>query len=68
MTLVRPYVTPRGLLSGTTARDAIAANRAAAFGRVAAFTALDLTDSALSPRGQQTFLVSEAPAAAPAGN
>jgi dihydropteroate synthase len=64
MTLVRPYVTPRGLLSGTTARDAIAANRAAAFGRVAAFTALDLTDSALSPRVQQTFLVSEAPAAA----
>lgn len=63
MTLPRPYVTPRGFLSGASARDAVTGNRAAAFGKAQAFTAIELTDSALSPLVQQTFLISEAPAA-----
>lgn len=64
MTLPKPYVTPRGFLSGASARDAISSNRAVAFGNTQAFTAVELTDSTLSPQFHQTFLIADAPAAA----
>lgn len=64
MTLSKPYVTPRGLLSGAVARDAVAAGRARALGDDLAFTAVELTDSTLSPTVQRTFLVHDCPATA----
>lgn len=63
MTLSRPYVTPRGFLFGASARDAVAAKRAIFYGTGRAFTAIELTDSTLSPLVQQTFLVGECPPA-----
>lgn len=63
MTLPKPYVTPRGLLSGASARDAVIGGRAHAFGKHHAFTAVELTNSVLSPILQQTFLIAECPAA-----
>ncbi|MGE3333327.1 MAG: dihydropteroate synthase [Rhodospirillaceae bacterium] len=62
MTLSTPYVTPRGLLTGASARDAVAGGRAHALGKDRAFTAVELTNSALSPTVQQTFLVADCPA------
>ncbi len=63
MTLPKPYVTPRGLLTGASAQDAVRSGRAHPFGKDHAFTAVELTNSALSPTVQQTFLVKECPAA-----
>ncbi|MGE4061760.1 MAG: dihydropteroate synthase [Rhodospirillaceae bacterium] len=63
MKLSRPYVTPRGFLFGGSARDAAARNRAIPYGEGRAFTAVELTDSSLSPIVQQTFLAHECPAA-----
>ncbi|MGE3475165.1 MAG: dihydropteroate synthase [Rhodospirillaceae bacterium] len=63
MFLTKPYVTPRGLLTGAPARDAVRGGRALALGKDLAFTAVELTDSTLSPTVQQTFLVKECPSA-----
>jgi len=63
MTLSKPYATPRGFLFGASARDAVASRRAAPYGEGRAFTAVELTNSALSPTVQQTFLVHECPPA-----
>jgi dihydropteroate synthase len=62
MALTKPYVTPRGFLFGASARDAVAAKRAVSYGTGRAFTAVELTDSTLSPLVQQTFLAHECPA------
>lgn len=61
MTLSKPYVTPRGLLFGVSARDAVTGGRAHAFGKDVAFTAVELTSPELSPLVQQTFLVGACP-------
>ncbi len=47
MILSAPYVTPRGLLTGAAARDALATGRARPLGDDAAFTALELTGGAV---------------------
>ncbi len=61
MTLSKPYVTPRGFLFGASARDAVTRSRAIPYGAGRAFTAVELTDSSLSPLVQQTFLTHECP-------
>lgn len=62
MTLSKPYVTPRGLLTGASARDAVTGGRARALGKALAFTAIELTAADLSPVVQQTFLTGDCPA------
>jgi dihydropteroate synthase len=61
MTLSKPYATPRGFLFGGSARDAVANKRAIFYGKDRAFTAVELTNSDLSPLVQQTFLAVDCP-------
>ncbi|MCA0201782.1 MAG: dihydropteroate synthase [Proteobacteria bacterium] len=63
MPLAKPYVTPRGLLTGASAQDAVRSDRALPFGKDLAFTAVELTDSASLPTVQQTFLAKACPPA-----
>ena len=57
MTLSSPYVTPRGLLSGASARSAVGKARACPLGGDLAFTAIEMTNPA-RPLGSADLLLS----------